>query len=123
MATLKALSTQGAEIANHNSIHNYMHNYMHLKQQGETDAQWQARTKNDILAAQKRIKEEIGHDYKYVAYPYGEFNNSLQALVKSIGLLVLVNTQVRWVFILTLPVYHASLHQAFTQNLIHYRQN
>ncbi|EWH04725.1 polysaccharide deacetylase [Pseudoalteromonas lipolytica SCSIO 04301] len=78
---LKALSKKGALISNHTQAHNYMH----LKQQGETDAQWQARTKNDILAAQKRIKEEIGHDYKYVAYPYGEFNNSLQALVKSIG--------------------------------------
>ncbi len=78
---LKELANKGALISNHTQVHNYMH----LKQEGETDAQWQSRTKKDILNAQKRIKDEIGHDYKYLAYPYGEFNNELQALIKSLG--------------------------------------
>ena len=78
---LKELSKKGALISNHTQIHNYLHR----KQPGETEEVWLARTKEDILSAQQRIKEEIGHDYKYLAYPYGEFNNSLQQLVKSLG--------------------------------------
>ncbi len=78
---LKELSKKGALIANHSG----QHDYLHLKLENETDAQWQSRIKQDILNSQKRIKEEIGHDYKYLAYPYGEFNNELQALVTELG--------------------------------------
>ncbi|WP_338364028.1 polysaccharide deacetylase family protein [uncultured Pseudoalteromonas sp.] len=78
---LKELADKGALIANHTA----QHDYLHIKLKGESDAQWQARIKKDILHSQQRIKEEIGHDYKYLAYPYGEFNNELQTLVKELG--------------------------------------
>ena len=78
---LKELSKKGALIANNSG----QHDYLHLKLENETDAQWQSRIKQDILSSQKRIKEEIGHNYKYLAYPYGEFNNELQALVTELG--------------------------------------
>lgn len=78
---LKELASKGALIANHTALHDYLH----IKLKDESDAQWQARIKQDILRSQQRIKEEIGHDYKYLAYPYGEFNNKLQALVKELG--------------------------------------
>ena len=78
---LKELASKGALIANHTA----QHDYLHIKLKDESDAQWQARIKQDILHSQQRIKEEIGHDYKYLAYPYGEFNNKLQALVKELG--------------------------------------
>lgn len=78
---LKELASKGALIANHTA----QHDYLHIKLKGESDAQWQARIKQDILHSQQRIKEEIGRDYKYLAYPYGEFNNKLQALVKELG--------------------------------------
>ncbi|MDC9526906.1 polysaccharide deacetylase family protein [Pseudoalteromonas sp. Angola-30] len=78
---LKELASKGALIANHTA----QHDYLHIKLKGESDAQWQARIKQDILRSQQRIKEEIGHDYKYLAYPYGEFNNKLQALVEELG--------------------------------------
>ena len=78
---LKELASKGALIANHTA----QHDYLHIKLKDESDAQWQARIKKDILRSQQRIKEEIGHDYKYLAYPYGEFNNKLQALVKELG--------------------------------------
>lgn len=78
---LKELASKGALIANHTA----QHDYLHIKLKDESDAQWQARIKQDILRSQQRIKEEIGHDYKYLAYPYGEFNNKLQALVKELG--------------------------------------
>ena len=78
---LRELAKKGAVIANHSAEHNYLHK----KLENETQSQWRERTKKDILSSQQRIKEEIGHDYKYVAYPYGEFNNQLQALVTELG--------------------------------------
>ena len=78
---LRELAKKGALIANHSAEHNYLHK----KLENETQSQWRERTKKDILSSQQRIKEEIGHDYKYVAYPYGEFNNQLQALVTELG--------------------------------------
>ncbi|MBQ4834327.1 polysaccharide deacetylase family protein [Pseudoalteromonas sp. MMG010] len=78
---LRELAKKGALIANHSA----QHNYLHQKLKGETDTQWQLRIKNDILHSQTRIKQEIGHDFKYLAYPYGEFNNALQVLITELG--------------------------------------
>ncbi len=78
---LRELAKKGALIANHSA----QHDYLHRKLAEETTEQWQARIKQDILSSQQRIKEEIGHDYKYLAYPYGEFNNQLQDLVTELG--------------------------------------
>jgi len=78
---LRELAKKGALISNHSGEHNYLHR----KLKDETSQQWQARIKKDILDSQQRIKEEIGHDYKYLAYPYGEFNNQLQQLVTELG--------------------------------------
>ncbi len=78
---LQELAKKGALIANHSGQHDYLHHML----ANESDAQWQARIKQDILHSQQRIKTEIGHDYKYLAYPYGEFNNKLQALVTELG--------------------------------------
>lgn len=78
---LNELAGKGALIANHTA----QHDYLHIKLEGESDEQWHARIKQDILNSQKRIKEKVGHDYKYLAYPYGEFNKKLQALVKELG--------------------------------------
>ncbi len=78
---LRTLAKKGALIANHSAEHNYLHQYL----TGETREQWLARTKKDILDSEKRIKEEVGHNAKILAYPYGEFNRDLQALVKELG--------------------------------------
>ncbi|WP_063378273.1 polysaccharide deacetylase family protein [Pseudoalteromonas luteoviolacea] len=80
---LRALSKRGALIANHSA----KHDYLHLRQNGESEAQWKARVKKDLTWSQQRIATEVGHDYPYIAYPYGEFDNSVQALVKELGLI------------------------------------
>ena len=77
---LKKLSEKGALIANHSSVHDYLHH----KLEAETDAQWSLRIERDIIWSEKRISEEIGHNAKILAYPYGEFNKSLQALVNKL---------------------------------------
>lgn len=71
--TLKKLANEGATIANHTSRHDYL-----VRNKGKN---WLAETRSDILAAEKRITEEIGYSKKWVAYPYGEFNHALQQLV------------------------------------------
>ncbi|WMO15556.1 polysaccharide deacetylase family protein [Pseudoalteromonas piscicida] len=80
---LRALAKRGAIIANHSA----KHDYLHLKLKDETAAQWRARVEGDIRWSQQRIEEEIGHDYPYLAYPYGEFNHELQKLVAELGLI------------------------------------
>ncbi|PCK29953.1 polysaccharide deacetylase family protein [Pseudoalteromonas piscicida] len=80
---LKKLAERGATIANHSA----KHDYLHRKLDGESEAQWRARITHDITWSQQRIKAEIGHDYPYLAYPYGEFNQALQKLVTELGLI------------------------------------
>ncbi|MDW7551458.1 polysaccharide deacetylase family protein [Pseudoalteromonas sp. McH1-7] len=80
---LRKLAKRGATIANHSA----KHDYLHQKLDDESIAEWRARVKQDITWSQQRIKEEIGHDYPYLAYPYGEFNRKLQELVSELGLI------------------------------------
>ncbi|TMP25273.1 polysaccharide deacetylase [Pseudoalteromonas rubra] len=79
---LRQLSKRGALIANHSA----QHDYLHLKKAGESQAQWRSRIRQDLVWSQARIKEEIGHDLPYIAYPYGEFDRPLQDLVAELGL-------------------------------------
>ncbi|CAM4088089.1 polysaccharide deacetylase family protein [Pseudoalteromonas byunsanensis] len=78
---LKQLASKGALIANHSA----KHDYLHKRQPNESLEQWKARVSQDISWSEQRIKEEIGHHAKLLAYPYGEFNNELRMLVKSLG--------------------------------------
>ena len=80
---LREVAKKGATIANHSA----QHDYLHRKQEGETQAQWRARISQDITWSQARIKAEIGHDYPYLAYPYGEFNQALRKLVSELGII------------------------------------
>lgn len=79
---LRQLAKRGAIIANHSAQHDYLHH----KQAGETQAQWHNRIRQDLVWSQARIKAETGHDFPYIAYPYGEFDRPLQELVAELGL-------------------------------------
>lgn len=78
---LRSLAKNGALIANHSAKHDYLHKRL----KGESKAQWLTRIKQDLTWSEQRIKEEVGHNVKMIAYPYGEFNNDLQALVAELG--------------------------------------
>ncbi|WP_010366377.1 polysaccharide deacetylase family protein [Pseudoalteromonas citrea] len=78
---LRTLAKRGALIANHSAKHDYLHKRL----PGESQTQWYARISRDITWSEQRIKEEIGHNAKLLAYPYGEFNNALQRLVSDLG--------------------------------------
>ena len=82
-AMLKEMQKNGATIANHSHEHNHL-----LKRlDGETKAQWLTRTQKDIQTAQHRLKEKLGIQNKWLAYPYGEFDEDLQNLLTEMGFL------------------------------------
>ncbi len=74
---LRELSKKGATIANHSA----QHDYLHLRAPNESQAQWHDRIKQDLLHSELRIKQETGQSLRYLAYPYGEFNQELQDIL------------------------------------------
>lgn len=75
------LAANGVEIANHSSEH------LHLNRRlpDETLEQWQLRITKDIEQAQSQIVSHTLQDHKLLAYPYGEYNTELQALITKLG--------------------------------------
>ncbi|WMN58746.1 polysaccharide deacetylase family protein [Pseudoalteromonas xiamenensis] len=80
---LRKLSKEGAIIASHSS----QHDYLHEKRPSENDEQWRVRIRADLTNAQNRIAEEIGHNYPWVAFPYGEYNKALQRLLNDMAVI------------------------------------
>lgn len=78
---LREMSEAGVLIANHSSLHDHLAR----PQPNETEDEWLQRMKQDILKAERRIKEETGQNHKWLAYPYGEFSNRLEQLVSELG--------------------------------------
>ncbi|MFQ6372327.1 polysaccharide deacetylase family protein [Shewanella sp. YIC-542] len=78
---LQQLAQQGATIANHS----YRHDHLIRRLADETEAQWLARVTRDILATESEIKAKTGQSVKLLAYPYGEYNTRLQALLTEVG--------------------------------------
>ncbi|QIZ78396.1 polysaccharide deacetylase family protein [Ferrimonas lipolytica] len=79
--TLRQLANEGATIANHS----FQHDHLIRLQVDEDLASWQVRVQQDIENSQNKIVEEIGHNVKVLAYPYGEFNPPLRELLTSMG--------------------------------------
>lgn len=75
------LKKHGAAIANHSASHTHMVR----KQLNESDAAWQTRINDDLATAQALIKKHTGDNYPVFAYPFGEYNNQLKALLKDLG--------------------------------------
>ena len=47
----------------------------------EDEAAWRARVSSDILQAQQRLEQELGKVPRWFAYPYGEYDAALRALL------------------------------------------
>lgn len=78
---VKRLSDEGVLFANHTL------NHQHLlqRQQGENRQQWLRRIREDITQADAIINEKLGTSPKYLAYPYGEYNRDVQALLSELN--------------------------------------
>ncbi|MGS0729082.1 polysaccharide deacetylase family protein, partial [Shewanella sp. 0m-11] len=52
---------------------------------GESDAQWLARIEANILRTEKEIAKATGQNLKMLAYPYGEYNQQIEAMLEKHG--------------------------------------
>ncbi|MGI9251838.1 MAG: polysaccharide deacetylase family protein [Pseudohongiellaceae bacterium] len=78
---IREMSDAGVLIANHTLTH------AHLLEQvpGETDGERLARVRREIVAAEERITAETGQAWRYLAYPYGEYDPQIKALLAELG--------------------------------------
>jgi Predicted xylanase/chitin deacetylase len=78
---LREMAKTGVTIGNHS----ISHTHMIRRQAEEKDADWLARSRREIVDAQKRIDAELGRQLRIFAYPFGEHNRALEALLKELG--------------------------------------
>lgn len=78
---LREMSDAGVVIANHLAEHPYMLERL----ENESPNAWIERQREEINHAQSRILLETGQDFKMLAYPYGEYNQEIKALVSTMG--------------------------------------
>ncbi|MDO3387369.1 polysaccharide deacetylase family protein [Gilvimarinus sp. SDUM040013] len=78
---LKSLQEMGASVANHTVTHPHLMR----RQESENRSQWRRRIKREIVEAQSDIEAHLGESPLLFAYPYGEFDASVTALVQSLG--------------------------------------
>lgn len=78
---IRQLHEAGVVIANHSTDHAHLPR----RNEGESEQQWLARMRDNILGAEAKIKQEVGVSYKLFAYPYGEYDNKLADLVAELG--------------------------------------
>lgn len=74
---LKAMADDGVIIANH-GMH---HDSLTRTPAGMTNKAWLAKNTESLLHAEKIIEAETGQSWRYLAYPYGEFNPEVQQWV------------------------------------------
>ncbi len=79
---MREMQQHGVIFANHSASHDHLVRRL----ANETEPQWQARIRDDIGRAQRRLKEELGAAPNLFAYPYGEYNTVLAAIVAESGL-------------------------------------
>jgi biofilm PGA synthesis lipoprotein PgaB len=78
---LRDLERRGGSVGNHSTEHGHLIRHA----PGESESAWRRRVRDDILQAQARLEAELDHPLKMLAYPYGEFDAPLEALVKELG--------------------------------------
>ena len=61
------------------------HPYMLSRNNEETDANWLARQRAELLEAEATILKETGQSHRFLAYPYGEFNAQIKAMLVEEG--------------------------------------
>lgn len=78
---VKEMADAGASIANHS----YSHPHMIRRLNGESEAQWRERMRNEILETEKVIAERTGQELRIFAYPFGEYDQASKDLLAELG--------------------------------------
>ena len=79
---LRELEANGASIANHGAEHDHLVR----RRSGESEQQWAERVRADIQQAQQRLEAELARPLDYFAYPYGEFDADVEAIIENLGI-------------------------------------
>jgi len=77
---MREMAAHGATFANHSASHDHL-----IRRPGEPKAAWEARVRADLERAAQRLEAEGLAGPKLFAYPYGEYDTDLAALVRSMG--------------------------------------
>lgn len=80
---LRQLAASGIEIGNQSASHAYLLD----RWSKESPAHWQERVRADLRRAQDALRVNLGKPAQVFAYPYGEHDPELQALVRAEGFL------------------------------------
>lgn len=74
---LRSLQDDGVTIANHF----YDHRHLLDTRQFKSKKDWLKETATLLLKAEEELEKELGTSHKYLAYPYGEFNQQIQSIL------------------------------------------
>jgi len=82
---MREMQQHGARFANHSASHDHLV----VRLPDEEEREWRARVAADISRAEQRLREELGSETgaqpMLFAYPYGEFDLPLMALLEGLG--------------------------------------
>lgn len=78
---LREMGEHGATLANHTVTHPYLVD----RAEGQSEAAWLDWVRSEIEDAEAMILAETGQSHKLLAYPYGEYDPAIQALVRELG--------------------------------------
>ncbi|MDF2179249.1 polysaccharide deacetylase family protein [Aliiglaciecola sp. CAU 1673] len=70
---VKAMAKEGVWFANHSD----KHDHLLTRHPGQSDKAWLEAVIQDIQSAETRLEQELGYSLKYLAYPFGEYNQTL----------------------------------------------
>lgn len=78
---VKKMSKEGVTFANHTLDH------LHLldRYPNEDKANWITRIKRNITMAEETLSKQLGYSKKWIAYPFGEFDLDVKAMLKEMG--------------------------------------
>lgn len=78
---MREMRAHGVTFANHTATHDSMI----LAKEGEDQEIRLARVRGDVERAARRLKEELGEDPPFFAYPYGEYDEAVAGMMREMG--------------------------------------
>ena len=78
---IREMAEAGATIANHTVNHSYFLD----RNEGGSISDWLSNIGNEISLAEDKILQETGQSHRLLAYPYGEYEPRIQALIQELG--------------------------------------
>ncbi|MCU7553539.1 polysaccharide deacetylase family protein [Alteromonas sp. ASW11-19] len=78
---VKAMHSDGVSFANHTMDHLHMLE----RNAGESQTDWLARLRDNVEQAEQAIEAQTGTSLKYLAYPFGEYNDALADMLQAQG--------------------------------------